>query len=633
MNHFTTTIDNEGIAWLTLDQQGSRINTLSREVLAELGQALEKIRQHPGLAGLVIQSGKPDGFIAGADITEFDDFKNEDVLRQALTAAHALFNQLADYPVPTVASIDGFCLGGGLELAMACQYRVATTNARLGFPEVKLGIFPGFGGTGRSIALSGPIKAMTAMLSGRNYKAGAAKSLGWLDRIVSTPDRLSWAARKLILGQRKKRQARLSDRLLRLAPARKLLASQMRRQTRRKANPEHYPAPFALIDLFEQQGGSTQTMCAGEINAFPPLMLSRTSESLRGVFMASEQLKHREPDFNPQRVHVIGAGVMGGDIAAWAALSGFEVTLQDLSDNAIKPALQRAKALFKKRLRTQPAIDNAMARLIPDVAGQGVARADIIIEAVLERLDVKAPLFATLEQQAKPEALLATNTSSLPLEQIAQNMRQPSRLVGVHFFNPVAQLPLVEVIRGENTDALQIRRAQSFVTSIKKYPLVVKSSPGFLVNRVLAPYMMDALARLEEGVPAEQLDAAAVSFGMPMGPIELMDTVGLDVCQAVAEELNLSDKKDTQLHRLIEQGHLGRKAGQGFYTWPLKRQLAPGDVELGKAMLQPLVQACEQCLAQGLVENERQLDVGVIFGTGFAPFLGGPLRARALGVL
>ena len=635
MRHWTFSIDSEGLGHLVLDHADARVNTLGSEVLAELDQALAEIEQ-TSPKGVIISSGKSRGFIAGADIAEFNEFSDEVQLRESLKRAHALFDRLESLPMPTVAAIHGFCLGGGLELALACTYRVATKESTLGFPEVKLGIFPGFGGTGRSVERAGALAAMTAMLTGKNYKAPAARRIGWLERVVETPDRLFWAARKLVLGRKTVRKRPLAHRLMQLKPIRGYLAKKMRQQTQSKANPAHYPAPFALIDLFEAYGGNSKSMRAGEIERFPAMMLSRTSESLRQVFFASEALKKVEAPFKGRRLHVIGAGVMGGDIAAWAAFSGFDVTLQDLSQDAIEPALKRAESLFKKRLRKQPAIDNARSRLRADVNGEGIAQADIIIEAVVEKLDVKQPLFQRLEEQAKPDAVLATNTSSLPLEDIAKGMRDPSRLVGVHFFNPVAQLPLVEIIQGAETRSEVLEQARGFVAAIRKYPLVVKSAPGFLVNRVLAPYMFGALDRLEQGAKAEDLDAAAVAFGMPMGPIELMDSVGLDVCLAVAQELGLDNQQDNSLKQLIGQGKLGRKSGQGLYAWDkgkAQRTLPSGDAELGALLLKPLVDTCEACLAEGIVQNAESLDIGVIFGTGFAPFLGGPLRARALGVV
>ena len=632
MNTWSLTIDAENIGWLTLDVTGQRVNTLSSEVMLALGDMVDQLEQTQ-LTGLVLQSGKAGGFVAGADIVEFDSFDDAPALTQALKQAHGWFDRLEALPYPTVCAINGFCLGGGLELALAFDYRIAVSGAKLGFPEVKLGLFPGFGGTGRSIQLSGPIAGMTAMLTGRQYSASAAKKIGWVDRVVESPDRLRWVARRLIQRPPKRSAPGLAHRLWLSTPGRYLLADRLSKQTRKKVNPEHYPAPFALIDLFKSDGASSRSMRAAEIGAFPALMISEQSRSLRRLFLTSEQLKKHTSPFVGQRVHVIGAGVMGGDIAAWAALCGYEVTLQDLSMDAIKPAVKRAQALFAKRLSNPVQRRNAQARLTADAEGQGLARADVVIEAVVERLDVKQSLWASIEPKTKAGAMLASNTSSLDIAEIAADLQQPERLVGLHFFNPVAQLPLVEIIHAPETDPAAVEQAKAFAVALRKTPLAVKSSPGFLVNRVLAPYMFGAAQCLENGHSMLEIDAAAVAFGMPMGPIELMDRVGLDVCLAVAAELGLQSQESDPIQRWVAQGHLGQKTGQGFYTWPLKRTLPAGDPALGRKLLDPLYQACVQCLDEGIVESAEALDTGVVFGTGFAPFLGGPLRANTLGAL
>ena len=638
LSHFNTEVDEAGIAWITFDQHASPVNTLSTAVLAEL-EILTGWMEQSTLVGAVLRSGKAGGFIAGADVREFETFTDPAQLSAGLKQVHALFERLERLAFPLIAAIHGYCLGGGLELALACHGRIAVDDARtkLGFPEVKLGLFPGFGGTGRSVALSGGVAAMTAMLSGKSYGARQARGLGWVDRCVATPDRLAWTARKMISRGLPRRTPRLTHRLMALPGVRHLLAEQMRKKTAAKVNLTHYPAPFALIDLYRQHGANPQRMRAAETTEFPPLMVSRTSQSLRRLFFASEALKaNAEPFDGLKRVHVIGAGVMGGDIAAWCALSGFEVTLQDLDAGAVDRAVERAQKLFAKRARRQPARDNARARLIADPEGNGIANADLIIEAVVEREDVKQALFRDLEARAKSSAVLATNTSSIALARISRVMDDPSRLVGVHFFNPVAQLPLVEVIHDDATDAAVVECARGFVVAIRKYPLVVKSGPGFLVNRVLGPYMLDALRRVDEGESIDVIDAAAVAFGMPMGPVELADTVGLDICLAVATELGIEAPADGRLRQHVAAGNLGCKTGQGYLSWTqgkLARTLPNGDAELGGALLKPLVDECERCLSEGVVASADEIDIGVIMGTGFAPFLGGPLNARHLEII
>lgn len=641
--HWRFETDVEGIGWLTLDVAENSVNVLSSAVISELETLIthiEALSKTGTLAGVALLSGKRSGFIAGADISEFDSMSDPAILPEALRRTHALFQRIEDLPVPFVAGINGFCVGGGLELALASHYRIAVNNegTKLGFPEVNLGIFPGFAGTGRSIRQAGPVDAMQLMLTGRLLKASAAKRVNLVDKLVRHPDMLRWEARKAIISKRKSSEAPFSKRIMAWGPIRGRIAEKMRIEAAKKANRKHYPAPYTLIDLFEKHGDNPKAMMAAEIGAFVPLMGSPTAQNLRRVFFLSESLKKLGVQGKPKpqfsRVHVVGAGVMGGDIAAWCALRGLAVTLQDMDLDRIKPALDRAKTLFKKRLKTKQAVDAAMARLEADVEGKGIARADVLIEAVVERLDVKQQIFANAEKKLKPGAIMATNTSSIELERIAEGLENPSRLIGLHFFNPVAQLPLVEVIQSKLNDDAAIRLGCSFVLAIGKSPVVVKSAPGFLVNRALMPYMLEAVDRVEKGESPEQLDAAAVAFGMPMGPIELMDTVGLDVGASVARELGQKVPEDSRFARLIAAGKLGRKTGEGFYKWekgkPTKQKPpAHANLEgLGRDLIQPLVDIAEQIVAEGVVENADLADIGIIFGTGFAPFLGGPLKAR-----
>lgn len=641
--HWSFHTDVEKLGWLTINSQGAGVNTLSREAIMELETLVARIEDLASsgeVIGVILLSGKDSGFIAGADVSEFDAMSDFSVLPEALKRTHALFTRIEKLKVPVVAGIHGFCLGGGLELALACHYRVAVNDekTRIGFPEVNLGIFPGFGGTGRSIRQAGPVDAMQIMLTGKMLKAGAARGLNLVDKLVRHRDMLAWEGRKAVLQKRRSVSAPPVKRLMALGPIRSYVAGKMREQAGKKARKEHYPAPFALIDLFEAHGNDWQAMSRGEIDAFVPLMGTETATNLRRVFFASESLKKQgAKGAKFARVHVIGAGVMGGDIAAWCALRGMAVTLQDIDMERIRPALERGKALFKKRLKSKREVDTAMLRLEADPSGKGVARADVIIEAVVEKLEVKQAIFSGIEDQLKPGAILATNTSSIELERIAEGLKDPARLIGLHFFNPVAQLPLVEVIRSTFNSDAEIGKGAAFALAIGKSPVVVKSAPGFLVNRVLMPYMLGAVKRVEAGESKELLDAAAVAFGMPMGPIELMDTVGLDVGQSVARELGQAVPAESKFAGLVSASKLGRKSGEGFYKWvdgkaqkgetPERADLAA----LGRELVQPLVDTTEVVVAEGVVANAGLADIGVILGTGFAPFLGGPLKARADG--
>lgn len=639
--HFT--VDQEGIGWAVFDREGQSANALGTRPLEELGKIVEWAEEGARLrtmSGLVILSGKDKGFIVGADINEFDGFTTEAEVIDRLRMVLALFDHIERLSIPVVAGIHGVCVGGGLELALACHYRIATRDegTRVGFPEVKLGIFPGWHGTARSIRQAGPIAAMQAMLTGSMISASRARAMGLIDELVASRGALRWAARKAVLKKRKAIPAGLTKSLLTRWPARALLAKKMRDETKKKAREAHYPAPFRLIDLFELHGGDLEALKAAETRYFAPLLISDQSRNLRRVFKLSELLKGQAPkglDWKPVRVHVIGAGTMGADIAGWCVANGMEVTLQDLSPEVIEKGIKAQSKLFSKKFKTKPQKAAAKARLIADPTGQGAVHADVIIEAIVEKLEIKQKLFVELEGKIKPSAVLATNTSSLEIEAIAAPLRDPSRLIGIHFFNPVALMPLVEVVRGAQSREEEVKKGAAFITAIGKFPIVAKSVPGFLVNRILAPYMMQAMARLEKGEEKEKIDEAARTFGMPMGPIELADTVGLDVCAHVGRILGISPE-GSLLQRLVDTNKLGKKTGEGFYVWkdgkPEKgeKNYSAADLDrLGRELVEPIIAESERALADGVVESADLVDAGVIFGTGFAPFRGGPLHFKA----
>lgn len=637
--HWRLEHDLDEVAWLTLDRADENTNSLSREVLSELESVVTTL-ENDKPRGLVLQSGKPGSFIVGADVREFDDATDHSESADAIRQVHQLFNRIEALPFPTAVTIDGYCLGGGLELALCFDYRIAknTPNTRLGFPEVRLGIYPGFGGSARSVQRIGGQKAMEIMLTGRMLRSGAARGMGLVDQLVPAHGELRWAARKAILKNKKSRSPGRIAKLTNIGPARRALAKIMRKQTAAKANPKHYPAPFELIDAWEEYGDDPHRMMAEEAIRVGRLITEDTSRNLRRVFKLMERLKGlaKGSDFKARRVHVIGAGVMGGDIAAWCVLQGLEVTLQDREMKYIEPALKRAKSLFRKKLKKSNLVAGAVSRLIPDVDAQGVRRADVIIEAIFENADAKRDLFKKLEADIQPHTVIATNTSAIPLDEIASVLKQPNRLIGLHFFNPVAKMPLVEVVYGEKTDKKAIADGTSFCGQINRFPLPVKSSPGFLVNRVLAPYMLKAFKlHREQNIPKEALDKAAVNFGMPMGPVELADTVGLDVGLHVIGTLGGADAEPERevLKSYVDKGKLGKKSGEGFYVWekgiPRKKPDAADNhnlESLAKDLMSPYFDECEACLADGIIEDEDIVDAGMIFGTGFAPFRGGPMH-------
>ncbi len=632
MKHWTLEHEQGGIAVATLDRAGESANALSAEVMAELGELLDGLDRQPP-KGLIFRSAKPAGFIAGADIDEFSQLDTPAKGRALVARGWELFNRLAAVPYPTLALVRGHCLGGGLELALACRYLLAVDEpgTRLGLPEVMLGIFPGWGGMLRLPQRVGPGAALDLMLTGRTVDAQRARKMGLADDCVP-PRVMDAAARQLLLSGQPRRPLPLVQRLLG-GPLKGVVARGARQQVAKKARPEHYPAPYAIIELWQKHGGNA--LAAPEI--VDRIIASPTARNLLRVFRLQERLKGfgKDGDFTAKHVHVIGAGVMGGDIAAWCALRGLRVTLQDQDIGRIAPAIQRAAKLFARKLRDPLLARAAFDRLIPDPEGQGVAHADVVIEAIFENLDAKHALFRQLEPRLKPGAVLASNTSSLKLEDLRTVLQRPERLVGIHFFNPVAMMPLVEVVAADGVDPAALQAACAFVKQIDKLPLPVKSAPGFLVNAVLAPYMLAALRAVDDGIAPETVDAALLAFGMPMGPVELVDTVGLDVALAAGKQLADGAEAPRCLAERVAAGHLGKKSGRGFYDWSSGRAAkgAAGAVPPGLAekLVAPLVDRTRSLVDAGIVADADLADAGVIFGTGFAPFTGGPLNHRRTG--
>jgi len=532
--------------------------------------------------------------------------------------------------------LHGFVLGGGLELALACSYRVAADDASLslGFPEVLLGIHPGFGGTVRSVQLIGVRPALDLMLKGKPYWGSRALAVGLIDELVP-PAVLLERAKSLLLRSPPKTTAPFVDKLLNLGAVRPFIARQTASTLRHSVRRSQYPAPYAIVDLWHRHGAAGASSYEAEARSISELMCTPTSRNLVRVFLLQDRLKglggKSTADFH--HLHVIGAGVMGGDIAAWAAFRGMTVSLQDRSRELIQPAMDRAKAFFDKRLK-DPAAAAALARLRMDVNGDGVTEADVVIEAIVENVDAKRALYADLEPKLKPDAILATNTSSIKIETLCEKLHDPSRLVGIHFFNPVAQLQLVEIVQGPLTQPAIVQSALKFTRKLDKLPLPCKSAPGFVVNRVLTPYINEALFALEAGIPAAVIDRVGKEFGMPMGPIELTDVVGLDVSLHVGRVLAEAFRRRVPeiLIKLVDEKKLGRKSGEGFYVWrdgkPVKPEAphfaVPEDLE--DRLILPMLNEAVACLREGVVEDGDLLDAGVIFATGFAPFRGGPLH-------
>ncbi|MDR3502586.1 MAG: 3-hydroxyacyl-CoA dehydrogenase NAD-binding domain-containing protein [Legionella sp.] len=631
--------DSDNIIWLGLNRHDTSVNSMNEEVLDELNSQLQEIAQDKNAIGLIIYSAKEKGFIAGADVSLFSKFETPAQAVDFLRKGHAVFARLQALAIPTVAMIDGFCMGGGYELALACTYRIATDekDTRIGLPEVLLGIHPGWGGTVRLPQLIGGFNALTqTILTGSTIGASRAKALGMVDDVVPVRQ-LKRAAVYFIKNKPPRHKPSFLQGLTNAAWVRKPLAALMRKNVAKRVRKEHYPAPYAIIDLWEKEGGMGDRAYQKEIESVEQLVTQgTTSRNLIRAFGLRERMKAfaKDSNFKAQHVHVIGAGVMGGDIAAWCALRGLRVTLQDQSYERIAPAIGRAYSLYKKKLRKPRLIQAAMDNLIPDPDGRGMAQADVIIEAVFENLNVKQEIFKKVELLAKKDAIIATNTSSIPLDEISIVMSDPTRLVGIHFFNPVAKMDLVEIVSGTSTAKEVAQASCAFVNQIAKLPLPVKSSPGFLVNRVLMPYLMECVQLLEEGHSGETIDEAALEFGMFMGPVELADTVGMDVCLAVAENLtaHYGGTVPQKLRDMVKAGKLGRKTGEGFYQYkngkPVKSRPAEvaKDQHIADRLILRMVNESAACLREGVVADSDLLDAGMIFATGFAPFRGGPMN-------
>lgn len=637
LRHWKTDLRPDGVLVLSFDREGESVNSFGQDVLIELGTLLERIVLEPPKA-MVLRSAKAKGFIAGADIREFQEFDRKGTIGDSIRRGQTLFQRIADLPFPTVAAIHGFCMGGGTEISLACTYRVASTDpsTRIGLPEVKLGIYPGWGGSVRLPRLIGAPAAMDIMLTGRTLSASAAKAMGLVDRAAAPDALIDTAATLALKGTERPFKQRFLGWITNTWIARQVLAPQLVKQVARKARKEHYPAPFSLIETWRRSSGNTQQLLDAERKSVVKLAGTPTARNLTRVFFLQERLKGLGgKDHGITYVHVVGAGVMGGDIAAWAAYKGFNVTLQDREQRFIDTAMKRSQELFAKRVKDESKRPEVAARLVSDLAGDGVAKADLLIEAIIEKPEAKRDLYTTVEPKMKADALLTTNTSSIPLTELREHIARPAQFAGLHYFNPVALMPLVEIIHHDTMAPETEKRLAAFCKAIDKLPVPVAGTPGFLVNRLLFPYMLEAATAFAEGIPGPVIDKAAVKFGMPMGPIELIDTVGLDVAAGVGAELApfLGLPIPAALASPPEAGKRGKKDGQGLYKWVdgrAQKPEIPGDYkapeDLEDRLILPFLNEAVAALHEGVVADAELLDAGVIFGTGFAPFRGGPIQ-------
>ena len=642
--HWQTRMRDDGVLVLAFDRAGEKVNAFSQDALIELDTLLERIALEPPKA-VIVASAKESGFIAGADIKEFAEFDKKGTVGDAIARGQRVFQKLSKLPCPTVAAIHGFCMGGGAEIALACRYRVASTDpsTRIGLPEVKLGIFPGWGGSVRLPRLIGAPAAFDLMLTGRTVSASAAKAMGLVDRTAEPATLEDTAAQLALRGYERPFKQRALARVTNLWPVRQLLAPMLVKQVARKAPKAHYPAPYVLIDSWKNARGGIESQLASERRGVVKLSSTPTARNLIRVYFLQERMKAMGAgDSGIRTVHVVGAGVMGGDIAAWSAYKGFEVTLQDREQKFIDGALARAGELFAKKVKDEAKRPAVAARLKGDLAGDGVADADLVIEAIIEKPEAKRDLYAQVEPKMKAGALLTTNTSSIPLTELREHIQRPAQFAGLHYFNPVALMPLVEIIHHDRMAPETQQRLAAFCKKLDKLPVPVAGTPGFLVNRVLFPYMLEAMTAYAEGIPGPVIDKAAVKFGMPMGPVELVDTVGLDVAAGVGAELApfLGLSIPAALSAPPEVGKRGKKDGQGIYKWENGKAVKPevpddykAPDDLQDRLILPMINEAVACLHDGVVSDADLLDAGVIFGTGFAPFRGGPIQyVRETGV-
>ncbi|WP_431685468.1 3-hydroxyacyl-CoA dehydrogenase NAD-binding domain-containing protein [Hahella sp. NBU794] len=639
--HWRLQRDADNILWLRLDQQGASANLLGTEVLGELARIVDLLEQQAASSGapsaLAFISDKDAGFIAGADINLIEQLQSLERPVDRLLSIQQIFNRIEALPYPTVAAIHGYCLGGGLELALACRFRIAAADAKLGFPEVKLGLHPGWGGTVRLPRLIGVTDAMDMILSGKPVSGERAQELGLVDHIAPRRQ-FANAVLAILRDNPKPHEPSLGGKILNASVLSGPVASELERRLRKRADRRHYPAPYAVVDLWDHHGRDTERMLHKEAESFVAMSRTPASQNLRRIFLLQQELKGMGNKARDQirHVHVIGAGAMGGDIAAWCALQGLRVTLQDQDPESIATAYRHADTLFQHKLEDKRLAMVARDRLTPDPEGIGLTRADLVLEAIPEKREAKLQLYKDIEPRMQEDAILATNTSSIPIDELARGLARPERLVGCHFFNPVDKMQLVEVIKGDQTSQQAFERAMAFASLIKRVPTPVNSTPGFFVNRVLTPYLLEAMMMYDEGIPAETLDAAAEEFGMAMGPAETVDLVGVDICLDVAEHMSGLIRGDApeMFKSWISKGRLGRKTGQGFYEYkdgePQKNRVSrPEDPEMEairQRMIYRMLNEAVACLREKVIEHPDHGDLAMVLGAGFAPFRGGPFR-------
>lgn len=645
---------------LSFDRPGSDVNVLTTEHLTEFKTWIEKTAAQTNLEALVIRSAKSRIFIAGADINEIAGISTEQDAFEKAEQGKSVFQKLENLKIPTVCVINGACLGGGYELALACTFRVASfaDQVKIGLPEANLGILPGFGGSIRLPRLLGLTRALPLILAGRVVSAKDALKYGMVDRLFPAgsldSDALAFAHQVIQkkIKTKKKPKGTLTWFLEETGIGRAVVFSQARKGVALKAK-NFYPAPYEIIKLLEKTAGRVNANAYRlESEHFARLGTTPVSKNLIKLFFMSEKYKKIAWTKVPvkavpvQKCGVIGAGVMGGAIAQLVSAKNIPVRVKDINDQALGGALKEARQIYKGALKRKKVTSSEMERkmnlISVGLTPEGLRRCDVIVEAVVEDLGIKQKVFKDLGERVPAETILASNTSSLPVTQMAAVTKHPERVIGLHFFNPVDRMPLVEVIRAEQTSDATVERMVQFARLLGKTVIVVKDAPGFLVNRLLLPYMNEAAYLLEEGMSPAQLDRLVEGFGMPMGPVELADQVGIDVGVKVAHILQDAFGARMKVASILEdvkqKGLLGKKSGKGFYLYAGKKKTTNPDVKIGtrpskvteedalKRMIYIMINEAARCLEEGVIDGPETVDMGMIMGTGFPPFRGGLLR-------
>ena len=622
------------VARLSLDYDGRSANILSTAMIDELSSACAQLESETGLGLVILQSAKPSGFVFGADITEFETLTTEDEVRHLQEQAMKMLDRLAHLPIISVAFLHGPALGGGLELALACDYRLVSSEGRLmlGFPEVNLGLMPGFAGTARASRLLGAETSLSLCETGKPIiKADKAVALGLADEAIA----------KNKLDEKAYQWAKKGKRQFEAHKPMDVQSLPLRLATiKEQSPPNSIPHIEALYTHFEMAAGDYESLITGELRHFPKMMAHPVSNALRHVFAITDKVKKQAKGASKiAHIYVIGAGAMGGDIATLLAFRGKHVTLFDVNQEALLAARAKADAYFDRKLSPEDS-EAAKTRLVLGDHATDLSQFDLIIEAVPEKMALKQAIWADIEPKVRDDCILATNTSALDLDEIATALSQPERLVGLHFFNPATVMPLVEIIHRATYKTEMFDELMKLTIMIGKMPILVRNSPGFIVNRALLPYIYEALHQMIKGEQPDEIDQAFIAYGMPMGPIELADQIGLDVCLDAGQPIGMADEVRALLQDKIAKGELGRKSKRGFYEWEDKKAIRPrASIDAAKshqlqmAILAPLVKACQEAVANGDVIDSDFVDAALIFGMGFPRHRGGPLWAQNGGSL